>query len=89
MKKELIERMHLDSGCLITMYPSLYKKIISNLIKPFKDKKIDNVITSYSIHYTKLYDIANENTQGYKKRVVETSEISLLNSALAISYNFV
>ncbi len=35
----------------------------------------------YSIDTTSN-NIANENTQGYKKRVVETSEISLLNSGM-------
>jgi adenine phosphoribosyltransferase len=51
MKKELIERMKLESGCLITTYPLLYKKIISNLIKPFKNKKITNIMAIESKGY--------------------------------------
>ncbi|MEA3414097.1 MAG: phosphoribosyltransferase family protein [Nanoarchaeota archaeon] len=51
MKKELIERMKLESGCLITAYPDLYKKIISNLIKPFKDKKITKIMATESKGY--------------------------------------
>ena len=51
MKKELIERMKLDSACLITSHQDLYKKIISNLIKPFKDKKITKVAAIESKGY--------------------------------------
>jgi adenine phosphoribosyltransferase len=51
MKKELIKRMQLDSGCLITAHPILYRKIISKLIKPFKDKKITKVVAIESKGY--------------------------------------
>lgn len=45
LKKELKKRMHKDSGYLITAYPELFKKIITELIKPFEDKKIDKIMS--------------------------------------------
>lgn len=39
LKVALKERMQKDSGHLITMYPKLYKKVIKELIKPFREKK--------------------------------------------------
>ena len=44
MKKELIERMEMESGALITAYPKLFKRIISELIKPYKKLKINKVM---------------------------------------------
>lgn len=51
MEEELIERMKLESGCLITSYPKLYQKIISKLIEPFKNEKITKVVAIESKGY--------------------------------------
>ncbi len=42
---ELKKRMKEDSGYLITAYPELYKKVIAEMIKPFKNKKISKVVS--------------------------------------------
>ena len=44
LRAELKKRMHEDSGYLITSYPLLYKKVIEELIKPFRNKRIDKII---------------------------------------------
>ena len=44
MRTELKRRMREDSGYLITAHPVLYQKVISEMIKPFKDKKITKVM---------------------------------------------
>lgn len=45
MKTKLKERMEKDSGYLIPAYPQLYRKIISQMIKPYKNEKIDKIIS--------------------------------------------
>jgi len=44
LKEELKERMHKDNGYLISAYPKLFRRVISELIKPFKGKKIDRIM---------------------------------------------
>lgn len=45
LQEELRERMEKDSGYLITSFPKLYKKVINEMIKPFKEKKIDKIMS--------------------------------------------
>ncbi len=45
LKKELKKRMHEDSGYFISAYPKLFKKTILELIKPFRNKNIDKVMS--------------------------------------------
>ena len=52
----------------------------------------EGVITSYSIHYTKLYDIVGIGTSpstGLRKGVVVNIEQTVQSIKKAISYNFV
>jgi len=44
LTNELKERMKEDSGYLITAYSELYKRVISEMIKPFKNKKITKIM---------------------------------------------
>lgn len=45
LQEELKERQEKDSGCLITAYPKLYKKVINEMIKPFENEKFSKVIS--------------------------------------------
>ncbi len=45
IQAELKKRMKEDSGYLITAYPKLYRKVISAMIKPFKNKDIDKIMS--------------------------------------------
>jgi adenine phosphoribosyltransferase len=45
LQEELIERQEKDSGYLITAYPRLYKKVISEMIEPFVGKKFSKVMS--------------------------------------------
>ncbi len=44
IERELKVRMNEDSGCLVSAYPDLYKKVIHNLLKPFRNINIDKVV---------------------------------------------
>ena len=43
LKEQLKKRMKKDSGYLITTYPPLYKKIITEMIRPFKKTFFDKI----------------------------------------------
>jgi len=45
IQEELKKRMKEDSGYLITTYPKLYRKVIEQMISPFKEKKFDKVMS--------------------------------------------
>lgn len=45
LKYELRKRMYKDSGSLITAYPKLFKKVITDLIKPFRNEEVDKVMS--------------------------------------------
>jgi len=44
-KAELTERMKKDSGYMITAYPRLYNKVITELAKPFRKEKFDKIMS--------------------------------------------
>lgn len=45
IEKQLKERMNIDNGYLIPSYSKLYRDTINLMIKPFKNKKIDKIIS--------------------------------------------
>lgn len=45
LQEELKERQEKDSGCLITAYPKLYKKVIEEMINPFDNKNFSKVMS--------------------------------------------